>query len=52
MLIEQTGMVRVLSSTDWAGVERQSNGDQALVLTAQGRNSESSISSYAEPGIC
>lgn len=43
VFLEQTGMVHVLSSTDRAVVERQSEEDQVLVLTARGRNSESSV---------
>lgn len=44
VFLEQTGTVHVLSSTDRAAVERQSEEEQGLVLIAQGRNSESSVS--------
>lgn len=47
VFLEQAGMVHVLSSTDRAAAERQSEEEQGLVLTAQGINSESSVSNCA-----
>lgn len=47
VFLEQTGMVHALSSTGRAAAERQSEEERWLVLTAQGINSESSVSNCA-----
>lgn len=47
VFLEQAGMVHALSSTDRAAAERQSEEERWLVLTAQGINSESSVSNCA-----